>query len=92
MMKNGSMSLVQDLSQGERWNCQAFPWDPSAWAAGRRGPCGGCLEWGCFVGRWPLKDGGYLGSPPTQVVEGRASGRFYAEEEVFKGLSRLTLL
>ena len=53
---------------------------------------GGCLEWGCFVGRWALKDGGYLGSPPTQVVEGRASGRFSAEEEVFVGLSRLTLL
>lgn len=26
---------------------------------------------GGFVGRWALKDGGYLGSPPTPGVEGR---------------------
>ena len=52
----------------------------------------GLLGVGGFVGRWALKDGGYLGSPPTPGVEGRASGRFCAEEEVFVGLSRLTLL
>lgn len=58
--------------------------------------CLGCWApwslWGGFVGRWALKDGGYLGSSPAPGVEGRASGRFCAEEEVFVGLSRLTLL